>query len=295
MLVKPGRDRFAFNIIGYSVSALIGLACVIPFILVVSGSVTSEQSIYKDGYRLIPRAFSMDAYRIIFKAPEGMAQAYGVTVSLTVFGTILGLFITAMAAYVLQRKEFKHGNFFSFYFFFTTLFSGGLVPWYILMVRYLHLKNSFLALLLPPMLNIFYIIIMRSFMKSIPEAVTESAKMDGAGYFRIFVVLIIPMSTPAMASIGLFIALDYWNDWYNAMLFIGKDKLYPLQYFLYRILNSINFANSSVAASGVPLPKMPSESFKLAMTVVATGPIILLYPFVQKYFVRGIVIGAVKG
>jgi ABC-type sugar transport system, permease component len=296
MEAKWTIEKAVFNVIGYLIVSVLAIMCLIPFIMILTGSLTEENTIVREGYRIIPSDFSFDSYAYIFKAPGQILKAYQITLLVTVLGTAGGLFLTAMTAYVLQRKDFKYRNAFSFYFFFTTLFSGGLVPWYILIIKYLDLKNSLLALILPLLLNVFYIIIMRSFISStIPDAISESAKIDGAGDFRIFLSIILPLSKPALATIGLFIALNYWNDWYHALLFIEKENLYPLQYFLYNILNSINFANSSAAQSGVAVVAMPKESFKLAMTVVATGPIVLLYPFVQKYFVQGITVGAVKG
>ncbi|MBN2655993.1 MAG: carbohydrate ABC transporter permease [Spirochaetales bacterium] len=292
---RKSIDEKIFHYSGYVFISILAFLCLLPFALVISGSVTAEKSILMDGYSLIPREFSIEAYKILFKAPESLLRAYFSTVLITVSGTFAGLFLIAMTAYVLQRRDFKYRNAFSFYFFFTTLFNGGLVPWYILMVRYLGLKNSYLAVILPGLFNVFYIIIMRSFMKQIPDAITESAKIDGAGDFRIFLQLIMPISKPSLATIGLFMALYYWNDWFSAMLFLENESIFPLQYYLYRVLNSLDFANSAVAASGIPMPKMPSESFKLAMTVVATGPIILVFPFVQKYFVKGLTVGAVKG
>jgi putative aldouronate transport system permease protein len=270
--------------------------CFIPFLMIAVGSITDEAHITRYGYGLFPKLLSWDAYRYIFKYPKQVISAYQVTISVTALGTLIGLFFSSMTAYVLQRKDFKYRNAFAFYFFFTTLFSGGLVPWYILIVKYLGFKDSFLALLVPPLLNVFYIIILRSFISStIPDAISESAKIDGAGDFRIFLSIILPLIKPALATIGLFIALNYWNDWYHAMLFVNKESLFPMQYFLYKILNSMAFANSSVSAQGSIAVDTPKESFKLAMTVIATGPIVLLYPFVQKYFIQGITIGAVKG
>lgn len=288
-------DRLIFNIMGYFIIGIIALLCVLPIVLVISGSFTAESVIIREGFGLIPKEFSLEAYKILMKAPTNMLRGYAVTIGITVIGTTIALFFTAMTAYVLQKKEFKYRNYFSFMFFFTTLFNGGLVPWYILMIRYLGMKNSYLALITPYLFNVFYIIIMRSFMNEIPEEISESAKLDGANHFQIFIKLIVPIAKPAMATIGLFIALNYWNEWYNTMLFISDTKMYTLQYFLYRSLNSMNFAAAAAAQSGVPLPQMPTQSFKLVMTVVATGPIILLYPFVQRYFVKGITIGAVKG
>ncbi|ANE48344.1 sugar ABC transporter permease [Paenibacillus swuensis] len=293
---KWTMEKIAFNVIGYGFISAFAALCVIPFIMIVSGSFTEENSIIRQGYQLIPSVFSLESYQFIFKSPSQILRAYQVTLLVTIIGTAAGLFLTAMTAYVLQRKDFRYRNGFAFYFFFTTLFSGGLVPWYILIIKYLHLKDSLLAIILPMLLNVFYIIIMRSFISTtIPDAISESAKIDGAGDFRIFLSIIIPLSKPALATIGLFIALNYWNDWYHALLFIENENLYPLQYFLYNILNSMSFANSAAAQSGVAVVSMPKESFKLAMTVIATGPIVLLYPFVQKYFVQGITVGAVKG
>ncbi|OAS20435.1 carbohydrate ABC transporter permease [Paenibacillus oryzisoli] len=293
---KQSVEKYVFQIIGYFFISLFAVMCLIPFLMIVIGSVTEETQIIRNGYSLMPSKLSFDAYVFIFKNPKQIVSAYQITLLVTIIGTLLGLFLTAMTAYVLQRKDFKYRNVFAFYFFFTTLFSGGLVPWYIMIVKYLGWKDSLLALIVPALLNVFYIIIMRSFISStIPDAISESAKIDGAGDFRIFFSMILPLTKPALATIGLFIALNYWNDWYHATLFINKENLYPLQYFLYKILSSIAFANSSVASQGSVVMDTPKESFKLAMTVIATGPIVLLYPFVQKYFIQGITIGSVKG
>ena len=274
------------------------LACLIPFIIVVSGSFTNEQIILKNGFSLLPKGFTTTAYRLALKDPVAILRAYGVTTSVTIIGTTLGLFITAMTAYVLTRKDFEWRNKFSFFFYFTTLFSGGLVPWYILLIKYLHFKDSYFALIIPPMIGVFNILIMKSYISGIPDAITESAKIDGAGDFTIFRKLILPLSKPALATVGLFIALSYWNDWYNSMLFIQNEKLYSLQYFLYRIVNNIDAYKTIIAQSGGSVNlnmELPGESLKMALTVIVTGPIILLYPFVQRYFVQGITIGAVKG
>ncbi|WP_148929207.1 carbohydrate ABC transporter permease [Paenibacillus methanolicus] len=296
MKSKLTLEKMGFNLVGYLLIMLFAAMCLIPFLMIAVGSITEESHIIKNGYSLFPQRFSLDAYQFIFDNPRQIASAYQITLLVTVIGTLAGLFITAMTAYVLGRKDFTYRNMFAFYFFFTTLFSGGLVPWYILIVKYLGWKDSLLALIVPSLLNVFYIIIMRSFISStIPDAISESAKMDGAGDFRIFVSVILPLSKPALATIGLFIALNYWNDWYHATLFINKEHLYPLQYFLYQVLNSMSFANASVASQGAVVMETPKESFKLAMTVIATGPIVLLYPFVQKYFIQGITIGSVKG
>lgn len=295
MRIKRGKEQALFNIISYSIVLAFTLICVVPFLLVISGSFTDEGSIHADGYRFIPKQFSLNAYKVAFAMPENIVRAYGVTGAVTVAGTLAGLFIICMTAYGLQRPQFKYRNAFALYFYFTTLFSGGLVPWYILMVKYLHLKNNYLALLFPAMLTVFDIIIMRSFMKSIPEALAESAKIDGAGEFRIFAQIFLPLSKPALATVGLFIALRYWNDWYASMLFISNKKMFSLQFYLYSMLTQMEFAANDAKSAGIVMEQYPAESFKLAMTIVATGPILLLYPFVQKYFIQGMTVGAVKG
>ncbi|GLX65828.1 carbohydrate ABC transporter permease [Paenibacillus glycanilyticus] len=294
--IKRQADVMLLRVIGYVFISLLAIICMIPFLLVVTSSLSEESSIVEKGYQLIPTVWSTEAYSMLFKYPEQMLRAYGVTIMVTAIGTLVGLFITAMTAYVLQRKDFRWRNQFAFFFFFTTLFSGGLVPWYMLIVTYLDLKDKLLVLILPMLLNVFYIIVMKTFMSSIPEAITESAKIDGAGDFRIFIQLILPLSKPVLATIGLFIALAYWNDWYNALLFVSDDKLMPLQYYLYKMLGNMDGMRKAMVASGaVVTTNIPTESLKMAMTIVATGPILLAYPFIQRYFVQGLTLGAVKG
>lgn len=289
-------DRKIFSGIGYVSLIFLSILCILPFVLVVSSSLTEEHKILTDGYQFIPTSFSTEAYSILFKYPDQMIHAYLVTIGVTITGTLLGLFLTSMTAYALSRKDFKWRNQFSFFFFFTTLFSGGLVPWYLLIVNYLNLKDTPMALVIPMVLNVFYIIVMKSFMGSIPEAIVESAKIDGAGDFLIYARLILPLSKPALATIGLFLALAYWNDWYNALLFISNDNLMPLQYYLYKMLGNMDGMRKAMMGAGaVVTTTIPSEGLKMAMTVVATGPILLVYPFVQRYFVQGMTIGAVKG
>jgi putative aldouronate transport system permease protein len=292
---KYNSDQKLFNVLSYALVTPFALICVIPFILILSGSLSTESLILRTGYGLIPKGFTISAYEMVFKIPQDIFNAYGVTIGLTVTGTLLGLFFISMTAYVLLRKSFRSRNFFAMFFYFTTLFSGGLVPWYILMLRYLNMRNSYLALLLPVLFSVFDLIIMRTYMKSIPDSLCESAIIDGANEFIIYTRIYLPLCKPVLATIGLFIALRYWNDWYNAMLFISDETMHPLQYYLYRTLNTMQTARMAAERAGVPIIEMPSQTFRLAMTVVATGPIIFLYPFLQRYFIRGITIGAVKG
>ncbi|EMS69421.1 carbohydrate ABC transporter permease [Ruminiclostridium cellobioparum] len=295
MATKSTSNRI-FNFTGYTFIAILSVLSVIPFIMIISSSVTAERSILRYGYSLIPREFSGQAYAKIFGFPDDVFKAYGITIYNTVAGTILGLFLTAMTAYVLSRKHFAWRNKFSFFFYFTTLFSGGIVPWYILCVRFLHFKDMpLIAQVVPYLFSVFNIIIVKSFMQAIPDAITESAKIDGAGDFRIFIQLIFPLSKPVLASIALFIAIGYWNDWYLSFMFVQKSSYFSLQFYLYKILSAAEALNRIQSLSGNYVGEMPKENVKMAMAVIATGPIILLYPFLQKYFVKGLTIGAVKG
>lgn len=293
--IKLSGSSKAFYITGYIVVGFVALVCLLPFIIMVSGSFSSEQAIRFQGFGILPREFTLEAYKTIFKTPMTVVRAYGVSILITVVGTFLGLLITTMTAYVLSRKDFKYRNAFSFFFYFTTLFNGGMVCTYIYYIQYLHLKDSLWALILPGMFNVFYLLIMRTFVSTIPDALIESAKIDGAGEFKIFFSIILPLLKSGMATIGLFLALGYWNDWYNAMLYLNTETKYPLQYMLYSLMQKTQALASIASQAGIPVADLPSNSLKLAMAVVATGPIILLYPFVQKYFVKGVAVGSVKG
>lgn len=293
--IRLSASSKTFYALCYTVVALMALVCLIPFVLLVSASFTAESYIRFHGYNLWPKEFSMEAYGVIFKNPQTIINAYGVSILITAVGTFLGLMTTTAAAYVLSRRDFKYRNAFSFFFYFTTLFNGGMVSTYIFYIQYLHLKDSLWALILPGMFNVFYLLIMRSFCTAIPSALIESAKIDGAGEYRIFFQIILPLLKSGMATIGLFLALGYWNDWYNAMLYINSSEKYPLQYMLYNMLQQQQALARIASQLGIVVADLPSNSLKMAMAVVATGPIILVYPFVQKYFVKGVTVGSVKG
>ncbi|MHB9293349.1 putative aldouronate transport system permease protein [Hollandina sp. SP2] len=293
--IKKTNVTKIFYALSYTLITIIALVCLVPFILLVSGSFTSEQAIRFSGYSFLPKDFTLEAYQVIFKYPQKVARAYGVSILITLLGTLGGLFLITMTAYVISRKSFKYRNAISFFFYFTTLFNGGMVCTYIFYIRYLHLKDSLLAIILPGMFNIFYLLIMRSFISAIPAALIESAKIDGAGEFKIFTRIILPIIPSGLATIGLFMALGYWNDWYNAMLYINTPEKYPLQYMLYDLLMRTQALSQIAGQVGIRVESLPTQSLKLAMAVVATGPIILLYPFVQKYFIAGVTVGAVKG
>ena len=293
--IKTLGANMVFNTVGYAFISFVSLCALLPVIMIITGSLSSEQAIARNGFSIYIQDFSLYAYEVIFNIPEQILRAYGVSIFVTVVGTFTGLFIISMVSYALSRKDLKYRNTISFFFYFTTLFNGGLVAVYIFMIRYLHLKNNILALILPMLVNVFYVLIMRSFMSSIPVSIIESAKIDGASELRIFFQLIIPLSSASLATIGLFIALEYWNDWYNAMLYIDNSKLFPLQYKLYDMISSSDAISKMSQVANIDLSRFPSQTMKLAMAVVATGPIVLVYPFVQRYFVKGITIGSVKG
>lgn len=298
--VKHGSDVIALNAIAYTFCGLMALICLVPFIMIVSGSLSSEAAIIKNGFSLLPQEFSLEAYKTVFKEPVVVFRAYATTILLTIVGTVTGLLLQTTTAYVLARKDFGWRNFFSFFFYFTTLFSGGLVPYFILITRTLNLKDNYLALLLPLLFSVYNLLIMKSYIMAIPDSLIDAAKIDGCGEVRTLYQVVLPLIKPALATVGLFIALAYWNDWYNAMLYIKTENKYPLQYFLYQQVNNIETYKKLIATNGissavVSAVSLPTQTLKMALTIVVTGPIVLAYPLVQKYFVQGITIGAVKG
>lgn len=298
--VKKGKDVILLNIIAYGFTGLLALICLVPFLMVLSGSFSSEAAITQNGFSLLPQDFSLEAYKTVFKDPMVVFRAYGVTIGLTVVGTTLGLLLQTMTAYVLSRRDFEWRNGFSFFFYFTTLFSGGLVPTFVLYTQTLKLRDSYLAMLLPLLFSVYNLLIMKSYISAIPESLMDAAKIDGCGEVRTLFQVVMPLIKPALATVGLFIALAYWNDWYNAMLYIKDTDKYPLQYFLYQQVNNIEtykklISNNAVSSSVVSSMSLPTQTLKMALTIVVTGPIILAFPMVQKYFVQGITIGAVKG
>lgn len=294
-----GKDELLLNILGYVFITITTLLCFIPFAMVLSASFSSEDAILKNGFSILPQQFSLEAYMNVFEHPMIILRAYVNTIVLTIIGTAIGLFLVSMTAYVLQRRDFEWRNGFSFFFYFTTLFSGGLVPTFILMVKYLHLKNNYLALLLPLLFSVFNLLLMKSYMSSIPQELTDAARIDGCNDFKIFIQIYLPLAKSALATIALFMALNYWNDWYNNMLYINKEEMFTLQYFLQQKVNNIEAYKKIIMEQGsgniASLIEMPTQTLKMALTVVVTGPIILAYPFAQRYFVRGISVGAVKG
>ncbi|MFC3749645.1 MULTISPECIES: carbohydrate ABC transporter permease [unclassified Paenibacillus] len=286
------------NVLFNLIAGIFAFLCVFPFLFVVIISFTDEGALARDGYRLIPSKWSLGAYRYVFESGDMLLRSYGVTILVTVLGTIVSLLLMSFYAYAISRKSFRYRNFFSFLAFFTMLFNGGLVPTYIVVTQLLHLKDTIWALVLPLAVNAFYIMILRTFYTtSVPDAIIESGKIDGAGEFRIFLTLVLPLSLPGLATIALFSTLGYWNDWFNALLYIDTPNLVPLQSMLMRIETSMQFLlqnsqNSSLSLEA--LRSMPQDTSRMAMVVLATGPIIFAYPFFQRYFIQGLTVGAVK-
>ncbi|MCD7954555.1 MAG: carbohydrate ABC transporter permease [Lachnospiraceae bacterium] len=293
--IKLGRSDKIIRGFGYVFVTLYALCCIIPFLIIIGTSFTSEASINTYGVQIFPKEFTLKAYSMVLKGGL-IFQSYGLTIFMTVTGTFVGLSIIAMTGYALQRQDFFFRNIISFYIYFTSLFSAGLAPYYLLMTQTYKLKDSYLAVWLPLLMSPWLIILMKNFVKAIPHEITESGKIDGAGDFRIFSSLILPMLKPALATIGLFLALGYWNEWYQSSLFLSsKVDVKPLQYMLYEVVNKTSTLKQSVAGQYVNVTDIPTVSVKMANAVLATGPVVLVYPFVQKYFVKGITVGAVKG
>ncbi len=276
----------------HGILILIGLACLIPMMLVISISLSSEKALVEQGYHLLPVGFTTSAYDYILQQPGQMLQAYGVTGFVTIVGTGVGLLLSAMLAWPLARQDFRLRGPLSFYVFFTMLFGGGMVPFYILVTRYLGLKDNVLALILPYLVTAWYVLILRTSFAQLPTELLDAARIDGAGEWRIFFRIVLPLSKPVLATIGLFYVLRYWNDWFLALLFINDAVLYPLQYLLYVLMRNITFMASNPQTTGIPIP---TQSARMALAVLAFGPALFTFLLLQKYFVRGITIGGLKG
>lgn len=292
--MKSERTPWLIHVIFVLYSA----AAILPLLLVISISFSSEASILRNGYSFIPQEFSLEAYRFVFGDPEILFRSYSNTIFATVTGTLVCLAITSALAYPLSRKSMPGRKFFTFFVVITILFNGGLVPWYIVMKKYLGFNDNIWALIVPGLLlNGFNVLIMRTFFaNTIPEELLEAANMDGAGEFRIFVQMVIPLSKPVYATIGLFATLAYWNDWYNSMIFQVKPVNFSIQYVLQRILLNLQYLTQSRSSNAsASLATIPQETSRMAMAIVAIGPIIFAYPFFQKYIVKGLTIGSVKG
>lgn len=266
--------------------------CLAPLLIILSASFTDEAALVNDGFRLVPSKFSVYAYQFLLSDPNQILRAYAVSVFVTFVGTGLSLLLMSLLAYAMSRRDFPLRRLISFFVFFPLLFNAGLVPFYILMTRTLQLKDTILALILPPLVLPFLTLLLRTYFSALPRELFEAAKLDGASEWRIFFRIVVPLSTPALATVGLFSLLFYWNDLYLSLLFINDPRLFNLQYLLFKIISNLQVLESSFVQSG---NKPPLQSVRMAMAVFAMGPMLFAFMFVQKYFIRGITLGSLKG
>lgn len=275
--------------------SIISLLFVFPLLLVLAGSFSTEQDITKFGYSLIPHHFSLSAYQYLFNNADLIASAYGVSIIVTLFGSAASLLIVALLGYVISRRDFRFRRGLSLFALFPMIFNGGLVPIYIIMTQLLHTQDTLLAYILPYLVLPLHVLLLRTYFAGLPTELIEAAKLDGAGEWRIFFQIVVPMSTPALATVGLLIMLVYWNDWFQGLLYISNPHLMSLQYLLYQISQNVLMLNAAANQSNVATTAIPAQSVLMAMAVLAIGPIVFAFLFTQRYFVRGITLGGLKG
>lgn len=280
----------------YVLLTLFSLLCLYPLALAFSVAFSSEQAVSANGFSIIPQQPTLDTFRYLLSQKMNiLIQGYGMTIFITLVGTACSLAITLMYAFAISMPGFRHANKFSFFAYFTMLFNGGMLPWYILCTQYYHLANTVWGLFLPYGMNVFNMFLMRNYLKTIPTSIYEAARIDGAGYGTIFFRVTLPLSQVGMITVGLFYGLSYWNDFYLPLMLITDDSLTTMQYLLYRMMGNLQFLVSNSNSSMVSNITPPMQTAKMAMSVLAIGPIILVYPFIQKYFVKGVIVGAIKG
>ncbi len=291
------KHRIGQGILNF-IFVLLCVAAVAPFLLLLSSSLTEEATLLREGYNFFPSKFSLESYAYLMGSASKITKGYGITVFVTLVGTVCGMLMTFLFAYPLSRRELPHRTFFSFFVFFTMLFNGGLVPTYMMWTQTFHIRNTLWALIIPGLLmNGFNIIMMRSFFNSsIPNELIEAARIDGAGEYRVLFQVVLPLSKPMIATIGLMIGLRYWNDWTNSLYYITDENLYSIQAILNTIISNVQFLSSGQAiGSAYSAANLPSVGIRMAIAVIGIIPILCIYPFFQKYFVKGIVVGGVKG
>ena len=282
----------------YLTTGLFALLCLVPLWVALTASFTNEGVLLREGYGFLIPKIDLTSYRLIFTGTTSVLNAYGITGFTTFCGVVLTLLLTSAIAYPLSVKTVRYRNRIALFAYATMLFNGGLVPVYIMFTRMLHLRNSILVLIIPGALNAFNLFLMRNYFATIPESMAESAKMDGATDIRIFFQIILPLSKPILATIALFSAMGYWNEWYKVLLYIDKPDLFTLQFLIMRLQQQVDFLTSSLnqqARSSLGNITIPTVGIRVATAMVTIGPIILLYPFLQKYYIKGLTLGAVKG
>lgn len=289
---RPRQKRMLDRAIIHIIMIIVCTGCLLPLLMILAASVTDEQTLVESGFQLIPSKFSLYAYQFLLSDPNQILRAYGISVFVTLVGSALSLLVMSLLGYAMSRKDFVLRKPISLFVFFPLVFNAGLVPFYILMTRTLHLKDNLLALILPPLVLPFLTLLLRTYFSNLPYELVEAAKLDGASEWRIFFQIIIPLSTPALATVGLFSLLFYWNDLYLSLLFINNPQLYNLQYLLYKIISNLGILSDAFTQSSV---QPPLQSVRMAMAVFAMGPMLFAFLFVQQYFVRGITLGSLKG
>lgn len=288
-----------FNRVSTAILAILVVFAMLPIVLIVVASFTAETALVRDGYRFIPKEFSLNAYYYMLKQGRLILRSYGISFLVTFAGTAISVLLTTMLAYPMSRKSYKYRNVLAFFVFFTMLFNGGIVPSYIMWTRFFHIKDTIWALMIPNYLvTAFNVILVKNyFQNSVPDSLIEAAQLDGASEFRIFFKVMLPLAIPAVATISLFTGIAYWNDWTNGLYYINNEKFYSIQQLLMKIMSNIQAlrSNSNASLLGTGAVELPSTSVRMAMAVIGILPIVLIYPFVQKYLVKGVIVGAVKG
>jgi putative aldouronate transport system permease protein len=293
--VKSKRANIPVNIF----FILFSLCFILPLVLIISSSLTEEKTLLSEGYKLIPSKYSVEAYQYVWKSPGQLINSYEVTIIYSLIATVLSMIVMTLMAYPLSRANYKYKKPVTFFIIFTMLFSGGLIPTYILLTKYLHLQDNIWVYILPNLANAFHIIVIRSFFQGLPPSLVESAKIDGAREFQVFYKIVLPLSKPVIATVSLLNLLARWNDWNTALIYIRSKELYSLQYLLQQILREVQFVkymaeSSPVAGISVDLSQLPSETIRFALCIIAAGPMLIIFPFFQKYFAKGLTVGAVK-
>lgn len=292
------KEDTVFKIFTHIILIILSVCCLYPFLIILGSSFETQKQLIETGYRAFPIDFSFEAYKMVFENPKRIIDAYKVTALASLITVTGGLWIESTLGYVISRRDYVYRRGLSLAIFFTMLFNGGLVPSYILISKWLDLKDTIWALVLPGMAGAWHVMIFKTFFMSIPTALIESAKIDGAKEYTIFFRIIIPLAKPAFACIGLFLLLQAWNDWYSSLLYIENEEKVQLQYLLISLMKNIeklNSADNAQMISGTALQNIPTLNVRMAMCVVAAGPILVVFPFFQKYFVKGLTIGSVKG
>ncbi len=292
--------KTGWNVVFSIILCLISLLMLIPLVLIVVVSFSSEASIALNGFSFFPTEWTLVGYKYLAKMGDQILISYRITIIITILGTLMSLFVMTMYAYVLAQKNFVFRKFFMWILFFTMLFSGGLVPSYIMNVRYLHINDSIWIFLLPSLVSVYNVIILRTFiLTTIPDTLFEAARIDGAGHFRVYVSIVLPLFKAGIATIALFNVVSRWNDWFTGMLYIKKASLIPLQTMLKNIQDNIDFLKQNAEVAGTPdgiafLNSLPDQNLRMACTIIVIVPILCAYPFFQRYFVQGLTMGSVK-